>query len=64
MSQFDSQYHFDIFWKLKEDYSNSKDWRETLKKEEIDSINKGLKDFEEGRVHPPETARKTYGKYI
>ncbi len=50
--------------KLKEDYSNSKDWWDNLNKEEINSINKGLKDFEEGRVHSNETARKIYGKYI
>jgi predicted transcriptional regulator len=49
---------------LKDDYSKSKDWWETLKKEEIDSINRGLKDFEEGRTHSHDTARKVYEKYL
>lgn len=50
--------------KIKEDYSKSKDWWDTLKQEEIDSINRGLKDFEEGRIHSHETARKIYEKYL
>lgn len=49
---------------LKDDYSKSKDWWETLKKEELDSINRGLKDFEEGRTHSHDTARKVYEKYL
>ena len=49
---------------LKDDYSKSKDWCDTLKKEEIDSINRGLKDFEEGRTHSHDTARKVYEKYL
>ncbi|MGF1586126.1 MAG: hypothetical protein ACFCUM_12425 [Bacteroidales bacterium] len=50
--------------KLKDDYSKSKDWWDTLKKEEIDSINRGLKDFEEVRTHSHDTARKVYEKYL
>jgi predicted transcriptional regulator len=50
--------------KLKEDYSQSKDWWDTLKKEEIESISRGLKDFEEGRIHSHDTARKIYEKYL
>ncbi len=46
------------------DYSESKDWWDALKKEEMESINRGLKDFEEGRVHSHETARKIYEKYL
>lgn len=49
---------------LKDDYSKSKDWQDTLKKEEIDSINRGLKDFEEGKIHSHDTARKVYEKYL
>ena len=49
---------------IKEDYSKSKDWYDTLKKEEVESINRGLKDFEEGRIHSHETARKIYEKYL
>ncbi len=49
---------------IREDYSKSRDWWETLKKEELESINRGQKDFEEGRVHSHETARKIYEKYL
>ncbi|MCD4679124.1 MAG: hypothetical protein K8S00_01935 [Bacteroidales bacterium] len=50
--------------KIKDDYSKSTDWWDTLKIEEIESINRGLKDFEEGRVHSHETAREIYEKYL
>jgi hypothetical protein len=50
--------------RIKEDYSNSKDWMDTLKNEEIESINRGLKDFEEGRTHSHDTARKVYERYL
>jgi predicted transcriptional regulator len=49
---------------IKEDFSKSKDWWDALNKEEIESINKGLSDFEEGRVHEHATAREIYGKYL
>ncbi len=49
---------------IKDDYSKSKDWWETLEKEELKSINRGLKDFEEGRIHSNETARQVYEKYL
>ncbi len=49
---------------IKEDYSKSKDWWDTLKKEELESINRGLKDFEEGRTHSHKTARQIYEKYL
>jgi hypothetical protein len=49
---------------LKDDYTKSKDWWDTLKKEEIDSINRGLKDFEKGRTHSHSTARNVYEKYL
>lgn len=49
---------------IKNDYSKSEDWWTSLKKEELDSINRGLKDFEEGRIHSHETARKIYEKYL
>jgi len=32
--------------------------------DELNSINKGLKDFEEGKFHSNETARQIYGKYL
>lgn len=49
---------------IKEDYSKSKDWWDTLNQEEIESINRGLKDFEEGRTHSHDTARRIYEKYL
>lgn len=56
-----------IIEKLKEvrnSYSHSKDWGDFLNQEEIESIEEGLKDMEEGRVHSHETARKIYEKYL
>jgi len=35
-----------------------------LTEKELDSINNGLKDFEEGRTHSHETARKLYERYL
>lgn len=32
--------------------------------DELESINRGLRDFEEGKVHSNETARKLYEKYL
>jgi predicted transcriptional regulator len=39
-------------------------WDETLTQEEIESIESGLEDLEEGRIHSHETARKIYEKYL
>ena len=50
--------------KIKEDYSKSDDWWNSLKKEELESINRGLKDLDNGRVQSNETARKIYEKYL
>jgi hypothetical protein len=36
----------------------------SLTKEEMDSIEKGLDDFKEVRIHSHETARKLYEKYL
>ena len=49
---------------IQNDYSKSQDWWDTLNKEELDSINRGLKDFEERRVHSHDSARKIYEKYL
>ena len=32
--------------------------------DELESIKKGLRDFEEGKIHSNETARKLYEKYL
>lgn len=56
-----------IIEKIKEvrnSYFHSKDWGDNLNREEIESIEEGLKDLEEGRVHSNETARKIYEKYL
>ena len=50
--------------KIKDDHSKSTEWWDTIKNEELESINRGLKDFEEGRIHTHETARKIYEKYL
>ncbi|MFV0591417.1 MAG: hypothetical protein ACK5M7_08535 [Draconibacterium sp.] len=49
---------------LRDDYTSSSDWWNELKQEELESISRGLKDFEEGRTHPNETAQKLYEKYL
>lgn len=33
-------------------------------KDELDSIKRGLKDFEEGKIHSHETAHKIYEQYL
>jgi hypothetical protein len=50
--------------KIRKNYIQSKDWGDTLNQEEIESIEEGLKDLEEGRVHSHETAKKVYEKYL
>jgi len=49
---------------IREDYSKSKDWWDTLNNEELDSIERGLRDIEDGKIHSHETARKGYEKYL
>ncbi len=49
---------------IKNNYTHPKDWSANLKKEELESINNGLKDLEEGRIHSHDTARNIYGKYL
>ncbi|MEI6048600.1 MAG: hypothetical protein WCS03_06845 [Bacteroidota bacterium] len=49
---------------IKEDYSKSKDWWDALKKDELESIERGLQDLEDGKIHSHETARKVYEKYL
>ncbi len=49
---------------IKEDYSRSGDWWDSLNKEELDSIDRGLKDLKDGKVHSHDTARKVYEKYL
>jgi len=50
--------------KIKEDYSGSEDWWDSLKEEELESINRGLKDIDEGRTYSNDAARKLYERYL
>ena len=50
--------------KLQADYIGSDDWWDELNQEEKESIERGLKDIEEGRVHSHETVQEIYGKYL
>lgn len=49
---------------IKADYIKSGDCWDDIQQEEIESIERGLKDFDEGRVHSHATARKLYEKYL
>jgi predicted transcriptional regulator len=49
---------------IKENYSKSRDWSADLSNEELASIQRGLKDIEEGRLHSHESAKQIYGKYL
>jgi hypothetical protein len=49
---------------FQKEHSGSDDWWHDLKVEEMESINRGLKDFEEGRTHSHQAAREVYGKYL
>lgn len=51
-------------YQIKVDYSKSQDWEKSLKKEEIESIKRGLKDISEGKVYSHETSLEVYGKYL
>lgn len=50
--------------KIKEEDVGSEDWYHELSQEEKNSINRGLKDIEEGRVHTHESVMKKYEKYL
>lgn len=50
--------------KIKEGHLNSEDWANSLKQEELESIKRGLTDFENKNVHSHETARRIYEKYL
>ena len=49
---------------IKQEYSASSDWWNELNKEEIDSIDRGLKDIEEGNLHSHDSVKKLYEKYL
>lgn len=49
---------------IKEENSKSLDWWDTLNKEEIESIERGLENIKEGKVHSHESAKKLYEAYL
>ncbi len=50
--------------KIHDEYSKTSDWWDEISNHEKKSIEKGLKDLEEGKVHSHETAKKVYDKYL
>ena len=50
--------------RIQEEYVGSEDWWNELNQAEKESIERGLKDIDEGRVHSNETVQKLYGKYL
>lgn len=58
-----------IFWEEDTDSNDLKSYPTDvvaidISNDELESINRGLGDFEEGKVHSNETARKFYEKYL
>ncbi len=49
---------------IKNEYANLEDQLDTLKEEELESINRGLKDIDAGMAYSHETAKKIYEKYL
>ncbi|MGD9992676.1 MAG: hypothetical protein AB7S69_05200 [Salinivirgaceae bacterium] len=50
--------------RIHDDYTNTADWWDDISTAEKDSIDRGLKNISEGKVHSHETARKIYEKYL
>jgi hypothetical protein len=50
--------------KIQIENAQSSDWWDELSTNEKESIERGMKDIEEGRVIPHETVRKKYEKYL
>jgi len=49
---------------IHDDYSKSVDWWDEISSNEKESIERGLKDISEGKVHSHQTAKKIYEKYL
>ena len=49
---------------FREEYSKSSDWWDEISITEKESIERGLKDIENGKVHSHDSAKKIYGKYL
>ena len=50
--------------RIHDEYSKPSDWWDEISIEEKESIQRGLKDIEEGRVHSHESAKSIYEKYL
>ena len=50
--------------RIHDQHSKNSDLSDEISEHEKESIEKGLKDIEEGRVHSHETAKKVYEKYL
>jgi len=50
--------------RFRDEYFRYSEASDTLKKEELESINRGLKDFEEGRIYSHEEVRNVYEKFL
>jgi hypothetical protein len=58
-----------IFWEEENDSKDLKTYSTNevpidIASDELESINRGLSDIEEGKIHSNETARKLYEKYL
>jgi hypothetical protein len=49
---------------IHDDYSKSVDWWDEISNNEKESIERGLKDISEDKVHSHQTAKKIYEKYL
>ncbi len=50
--------------KIQTENSTSRDWWDETSDEAKESIERGLKDMQEGKVHSHDAVRKTYEKYL
>jgi hypothetical protein len=49
---------------IRDEYGTTSDWWDEISSEEKESIERGLKDLEDGRVYPHDTVKKLYEKYL
>lgn len=54
----------DRLLEIKEDYSKSKDWWDSLGENELESIQRGIQDIDDGKIYSQEAAQKLYGKHL
>ena len=49
---------------LKDSEKSTTDWWEELSSEQKNSINRGIKDIDEGRIHSHESVMKKYDRFL